>query len=489
MLNSRSVLQQGFFALLFAVLFGNAAQAQSWSNQPPTISGTPPTSATVGTGYSFTPTAKDPENRTLTFYAYGVPRWASFDRSTGTLKGTPTSRSVGTSDRIVIAVSDRRSMAYLPAFRITVQASTAAPANSAPTVSGVPATTATVGTAYAFQATASDADNDALTFSIANKPSWATFSNGRLSGTPTAAATHSGITISVSDGKTSTALPAFAIQVQAATVANRAPSISGAPATSIAVGAAYLFAPVASDADGDTLGFTIAGKPAWASFDTKTGRLSGAPTTAATHSGITISVSDGKVTASLPAFTLAVTGTANRAPTISGAPTTSVNAGTAYSFRPTASDADGDTLTFSISNKPAWATFSTSTGQLSGTPTAANVGTTSGIVITVNDGKTSASLGTFAIAVTQVSTGSATLSWTPPTQNTDGTQLTNLTGYRIYYGTNAGALTQTVDISNASVSNYVLGNLSPATWYFAVKARTSAGVESDLSNVASKVIQ
>ena len=100
--------------------------------------------------------------------------------------------------------------------------------------------------------------------------------------------------------------------------------------------------------------------------------VSGTPTAAnvGTYSNIQIRVSDGKLSAGLTPFTITVTGSSNRAPTISGAPATSVTAGQAYSFRPTAADADNDTLGFSIQNRPTWATFSSVTGQLSGTPSA-----------------------------------------------------------------------------------------------------------------------
>lgn len=77
---------------------------------------------------------------------------------------------------------------------------------------------------------------------------------------------------------------------------------------------------------------------------------------------------------------------ANSAPTISGTPATSVNEDSLYSFGPAASDPDmGDTLTFSIINQPTWASFISTTGVLSGTPVNADVGTTTGIVITVTD--------------------------------------------------------------------------------------------------------
>ena len=255
-------------------------------------------------------------------------------------------------------------------------------------------------------------------------------------------------------------------------------------------GQAYNFQPTGNDADGDTLTFSIQNKPSWATFNTSTGRLSGTPASAGTFSNILIGVSDGQASASLSAFSIAVTVAAptNRPPTISGSPTTSLNSGTAYSFQPTASDPDGNALTFSIQSKPAWASFSTSTGRLSGTPAAADVGSYSNIVISVSDGSASASLPAFAISVTQVANGTATITWTPPTQNTDGSSLTNLAGYRLYYGTNSASLTQTVQIANAGASSYVVDNLSPATWYFAVKAYNSSGAESDLSVLASKTI-
>jgi Putative Ig domain len=468
-----------------------SVRATSRDNKPPTISGSPPTTATEGVGYTFRPTTSDPNGDPLVFSISNRPSWASFSSVTGRLTGTPTASHVGTYSNILISASDGGYRVELPAFTITVTG--AAPANTAPVISGAPATSVTAGAAYAFQPSASDADGDALTYSITNKPTWATFSasTGRLSGTPAAAnvGAYANIVISVSDGKVSASLPAFSIDVAAA--ANRAPTISGAPASTVTAGQAYSFRPTASDADGDTLGYSIANRPTWATFNTSTGQLSGTPAAAnvGSYANIVISVSDGKASASLPAFTITVNAQPNNAPTISGTPATSVNAGAAYSFRPTAADANSDPLTFSIANKPSWATFSTSTGQLSGTPTAANVGSYANIVISVSDGKASASLPAFAINVVQASIGSATISWTPPTQNTDGSALTNLAGYRIQYGPSATMLTQSVQVANPGLTTYVLENLAPGTYYVAVRAYTTSGAESVNSNVASKVVQ
>ena len=193
---------------------------------------------------------------------------------------------------------------------------------------------------------------------------------------------------------------------------------------------------------------------------------------------------------SVPATPTTPTGTtSNSAPTIAGTAATSVRVSTAYAFAPAASDANGDALTFQIQNKPTWATFNTVTGQLSGTPT--TVATFQNIIITVSDGKASAALPAFAIQVTAAPTaqaGSATVSWAAPTQNTDGSALTNLAGFVIAYGTSAGSLSQSITVTNPSVSTFVIDSLPAGTYYFAVKAYTANGAESGLSAVASKVI-
>jgi hypothetical protein len=272
------------------------------------------------------------------------------------------------------------------------------------------------------------------------------------------------------------------------------PVISGTPATTDVAGQAYSFTPTASGPSGYTLSFSISGKPAWASFSKATGQLSGTPTSAnvGTFPNIVISVSDGVAHASLAAFSITVTApaAANPPPTISGTPSTADIAGTPYTFTPSASDTDGDTLSFSVQNKPSWATFSIATGSLSGTPTTANVGTYSNIIISVSDGYSSVSLAPFSINVTQpvVTTGSATLSWTAPTTNTDGSALTNLAGYHIYYGTSPSAMSSTVDIPNPGTTTYTLSSLASGTWYFAVNAYTTGGMDSALSNTGSKSI-
>jgi hypothetical protein len=207
-----------------------------------------------------------------------------------------------------------------------------------------------------------------------------------------------------------------------------------------------------------------------------------------TSARITITVSDAALSASLPSFTIQVNATGNRPPVISGTPLTSLTVSTAYSFQPSASDPDGNTLTFSIQNKPAWATFSTTTGRLSGTPALADIATFSNIMISVSDGTSLASLPAFAIAVLQMANGSATVSWTAPTANNDGSALTDLAGYRVAYGRSAASLDQSVSVNGVGLTTYRVEGLAVGEWFFAVYAVNTQGIESEGSNIATKTI-
>ncbi len=180
--------------------------------------------------------------------------------------------------------------------------------------------------------------------------------------------------------------------------------------------------------------------------------------------------------------------TGNNAPTISGNPMTAIDIGSAYAFTPTASDPDGDELTFSVNNRPSWADFDNTSGELSGQPALGNVGTYASIEISVSDGKAKTALPIFAISVDQVGTISTTLSWMPPTQNEDGSPLMDLAGYKIYWGTTRGQYTHSATIDNPGISSYVVENLTPGIYEFAGKSFNQAGVESAYSDPVIKVL-
>jgi Putative Ig domain len=300
----------------------------------------------------------------------------------------------------------------------------------------------------------------------------------------------------------------FAALLSTASMAALAlPSISGKPVTTVTAAHYFSFQPSASIPGGGAVTFAVSNKPSWASFDTGTGRLYGTPlpqTNVGTFSNIVISASAGGQRVNLAPFAITVLPLPNIPPTIGGSPAPSVVTGSAYAFQPKATDPNGLQVGFGIWNKPSWASFNSTTGLLSGTPSALNAGTYSNIVITAYDGYAKAALPAFNVLVQKSgsnplgtppasggmtsTTGSATLSWTPPTQNNNGSPLTDLAGYHIYYGTTAD-LGESVTLANAGLTRYVLSGLTQTTWYFAMTAYDTAGRESDRTAVATLVAE
>lgn len=85
--------------------------------------------------------------------------------------------------------------------------------------------------------------------------------------------------------------------------------------------------------------------------------------------------------------------------------------------------------------------------------------------------------------------GTASLSWTPVTTDTNGMPLSDLAGYKIYYGPSPSDMTTPIVVADPSAVAYLVGNLAPGTWYFTVAAYTSGGSDGVPSNLASKTIQ
>jgi hypothetical protein len=90
--------------------------------------------------------------------------------------------------------------------------------------------------------------------------------------------------------------------------ANGKPVLSGSPPTRVRANAEFRFQPTASDPDGDPLRFSVSNLPSWAAFDAGTGRIDGRPqpSDAGSYAAITLSVTDGAHTVSLPSFGVTV---------------------------------------------------------------------------------------------------------------------------------------------------------------------------------------
>jgi hypothetical protein len=86
------------------------------------------------------------------------------------------------------------------------------------------------------------------------------------------------------------------------------------------------------------------------------------------------------------------------------------------------------------------------------------------------------------------SVGSATLVWSAPTQNEDGSAVSGLAGYRIYRGQHPSELTLVATLANPASGSHTIGNLTAGTYYFSVSTYTVSGLESARSAVGSKTI-
>jgi hypothetical protein len=105
-------------------------------------------------------------------------------------------------------------------------------------------------------------------------------------------------------------------------------------------------------------------------------------------------------------------------------------------------------------------------------------GSTSAIITISGDASTPA----------QPATGSATLTWSAPTLETNGSPITGLAGFNIYYGNSPTSLTRVVAVNSPSASSYQISSLAAGTWYFAIAAYNEQAEESPRSGVVSKTI-
>ncbi len=368
------------------------------------------------------------------------------------------------------------------------------PVNQSPTISGTPNASVDEGQRYAFTPSASDPDGDSLSFSIANKPVWASFdsTSGTLSGTPDfeMSGSYSNIMISVSDGELSSTLPAFTL-----TVNDVQQALVAGPPTLVSVGVS---------GDSIQLAWVQENAIPEGGYDTHidgvdTNTLYRTTANSLSISGLDLTQShcfvvEARYTSTsefYPSNPLCsdAQAPANQAPVISGTPATSVVVGESYQFQPVASDSDGDTLSYSVVNLPDWASFDSQSGTLSGTPDASDVGSYTNITIQVSDGQASAYLSPFDLRVEAVATtGSATLKWTAPSTRSDGTalSLSEIDGYRIYMGDTSSDLVPVMDINDGSISQYTLDDIDTGNHYFSVTAYDTEGSESAQSNVIMK---
>jgi hypothetical protein len=343
----------------------------SATNVAPQIISAPVTSATVGAAYSYDVNATDANGDAMSYSLTQAPAGMMINAGTGLIAWTPTGAQTG-SQSVTAHVADAGGLTVTQSFTVSVTGA----ANVAPQITSTPVTSATVGAAYGYDVNAIDANGGTLSYSLTKKPAGMTIntSTGLIAWTPTSAQTGSrAVTARVVDPGGLAATQSFTITVAGA--ANVAPQITSTPMTSAMVGASYSYDIDATDANGGTLSYSLTQAPAGMTIDASTGLIAWTPTSAQTGSQtVTARVADPGGLAATQSFTIGVASAANVAPQVTSTPVTTATVGAVYSYDVNATDANGDMLSYSLTQAPAGMTINAATGQIAWTPTSAQTG-------------------------------------------------------------------------------------------------------------------
>ncbi|MCG8313491.1 MAG: putative Ig domain-containing protein [Pseudomonadales bacterium] len=348
----------GDHAVTIQVTDGNAQSEQTYTltiaalpNDPPQINSSPLTTIQVETSYEYQVLATDPEGDDLTFALTQAPAGMSMS-SAGLVSWTPSAAQLG-SYPVEVSVADDRGNVSLQSYSLTV---TEQP-NTAPDITSTPATNATEASNYTYQVAATDAEGDALTYSLSTAPTGMAISSlGLVEWTPSFAQVGSHpVAVSVTDARGASTTQTFSLVVAA--LPNEAPVITSVPVTQTVEGEAYTYQVTATDDHGDTLTYQLTEAPSGMAISTS-GLITW--TALAGSHNVGVAVSDARGGTGTQSFNLiATSASGNTPPSISSSPVTQAVADSSYSYQVVAFDVDGDSLSYSLTGGPGGMTIST----------------------------------------------------------------------------------------------------------------------------------
>tara|TARA_R110002167_G_scaffold352262_1_gene565134 strand:- start:1303 stop:19128 length:17826 start_codon:yes stop_codon:yes gene_type:complete len=376
-------------------------------NDPPEITSIPTGPAVVGTSYSYQVTAFDPEGETLTYSvdsaseAVGI----TIDSTTGLL--TWTNPPVAGNQSISITVTDEAANQFIQTFTLPVIT-----LNHGPEITSVPTGPAYIDEAWSYQISASDADDDTLTYSLLSPetlPGNVSFDDqtGILIWTPSTGETELSFTVEVSDGNGGLATQSVTIP---AVRHNEAPEITSIPSGPAIEGQLWTYVIDATDPDNDMLTYSLVSPetlPAGVSFDDQTGTISWTPVAAQNPDGLsfTVRVEDGfggyaEQSFTVPVITAPTSGGGGALPTITSVPEGPIYAGELWTYDVTYNEPDGDpTITFDVQSDVAGEDISIDgNGSLTWTPSVAGRYT---ITVSIDDNADGVATQTFEVDVVE----------------------------------------------------------------------------------------
>jgi len=338
----------------------------------PAITSIPVTAVILGETYTCTIEATDPDGDDLIYSLTDKPTGMTIDSTIGTITWLPTATG---SYNVTVEVSDGE-LSDIQNFTITV--SEPEPINQSPLITSIPVTAVILGETYTCTIEATDPDGDTLTYSLTACPVGMTIdpTTGTITWTPTALGSYY-INVKVSDGKLSD-VRTFAIIVSPVPIGPTIVSLSPLEAV---VGELYTGQVTTTPGSNATLAYSLIGAPAGMTINSITGLINWIPAAAGDET-VTVIVINGIGLSDSKDYNIVVS-PANQAPVITPITDATITVGETYTYTVEATDPDGDTLTYSLTDSPAGMTIDENSGEITWTSTAVG---SYGVTVEVSDG-------------------------------------------------------------------------------------------------------
>jgi RHS repeat-associated protein len=370
----------------------------SATNAAPEITSTPRTTIPLGSNYLYSVAVSDPNGDPLTFSLSNAPAGMTIDQQ-GLISWQPQPNQLGVNP-IKMTVSDGRGGVATQEFAIAVVGQFTPQTNQSPQIISTPTLTATANQSYQYNLSGSDPDGDLLVWDLATKPEGMSIdaTTGRIRWQPqlTQIGQHE-VVVQLVDSFGGLATQTFTLAVRGI---NTPPVITSTPITTAVVNQLYTYTLQAQDATGDLLNFELLAAPQGMVIDRQRGLLQWIPTPVQIgQQTVTLAVSDSQGAVTTQQYQIVVAAaTINNPPKITSTPTFAAPSGQVYRYAVTASDPDGDRLTYQLLKAPTGMTIDAETGLLTWTPTNAQVGINA-IQIAALDPTGAAALQSYSLAV------------------------------------------------------------------------------------------
>jgi len=366
-------------------------------NNPPIIYSSPVLSGNTWTSYQYDVDGHDPDQDVLLYELLASPDGMEIDPSSGLI----TWDSLQPGDfSVQVMVSDGRGGTAEQSYELFI--------NGPPEITSQPLTLHQIGSPYQYQVTAQDPNNDTLTYELTSAPGGMTInsSSGLITWDNPIPGEYP-VTILVQDGRGGQAQQTYSLFI------NGPPEITSQPPTLHQTGSPYQYQVTAQDPNNDTLTYELTSAPGGMTINSSNGLITWDNPVPGEYP-VTIHVQDGRGGEAQQTYSLFINGP----PEITSQPSTEHEAETLYQYQVTAQDPNSDTLTFSLTQKPDGMAINNSTGLITWTPTADQIGDYS-VTVQADDGHGGTASQSWTINV-KSSNNPPEITNTPPPQGATG---------------------------------------------------------------------